>query len=77
MALGSAVVAPLAAASKVFANTGHDLAEMSGIDMETLELGIRRMQRLLLSAAGGEPRRAEIAPVALPAGESPNCFGLK
>jgi len=71
--LGSAVVAPLAASSKVFASTGDALAkmsartgfsvetlselgfvaELSGTDMETLELGIRKMQRTLLDAATG------------------------
>jgi len=71
--LGSAVVAPLAASSKVFASTGDALAkmsartgfsvetlselgfaaELSGTDMETLELGIRKMQRTLVDAAQG------------------------
>jgi hypothetical protein len=71
--LGSAVVAPLAASSKVFASTGDALAKMSartgfsvetlselgfaadlsGASMETLELGIRKMQRTLVDAAQG------------------------
>jgi len=71
--LGSAMVAPMLAATKTFAGMGDSLAkmsartgfsvetlselgfaaELSGADLETLELGIRKMQRTLADAAQG------------------------
>jgi len=77
--LGSAVVAPLVASSKVFANMGDQLAKMSartgfsvetlselgfaaqlsGADMETLEMGVRKMQRTLVNAATGSASAQE------------------
>jgi hypothetical protein len=74
-AVGAGVLAPMVAAAKVFADTGHDLSEMSvrtgvavgvlselgavaqmsGLDMETMEGGLRKMQRTVVNAAKGSP----------------------
>jgi len=73
MALSAAVVAPLVASAKVFANVGDAVAkmarrtgfsaeslselgyaaELSGTNVETLEIAIRRMQRTITDAQAG------------------------
>ncbi|MCJ7543367.1 MAG: hypothetical protein MUP47_02185, partial [Phycisphaerae bacterium] len=79
MALGGAILAPLALSVRNFANVGsalHDMsqrtglsvealsalsyaAEQSGADIESLEKGIRKMQRTITDAAGGSKSAAD------------------
>ncbi|MCK6458073.1 MAG: phage tail tape measure protein, partial [Phycisphaerae bacterium] len=72
-AIGAGILAPLFASTKLFANIGDSLdemsartgvsvealselglaAELSGADLETLEIGLRKMQKAITEAAGG------------------------
>ena len=94
-AAGAAVVTPLVASAKTFAEMGSEMehmsqrtgvpvealselayaAELSGSNVELLEIGLRRMQRLLTEAALGSQTAREA--LAMPGLTMQNLNGLK